>query len=254
MSPGWPLHGVLLQRRLFLMIIAILSTSGCATTGENGVWPRLVASSQSSIEQKSVWVPLAVAAVFASTSADREVSEWAIEHQPVFGSVDNAIDWSDWLSNGVVATALITSFMRRDDDNQPLTADALALSSAYAFSAGIKRVADRTRPDNKDDLSFPSRHATWAFCGAQIAARNLSALETPNVQAIQAGMYTLASASAWARIEAARHYPSDVLAGAAIGHFFAGTANAFLENRENITVSYVPTYDGGELRVQWLFR
>ncbi len=249
-----PINSTSLKICLMLMIFAILSTGGCATTGDNGVWRRLVDSSHSSIKQKSVWVPLAAAAVLAVTSADREISEWAIEHQPVFGSTDNASDWSDWLSNGLVASALISSFVRRDDKYQPLVTDIFALGGAYVYSSVVKGVAKRTRPDGTDDLSFPSLHATWAFSAAQITARQVSTLETPYAGAIQAGLFTLASASAWARVEAARHYPSDVLVGAAIGNFFAGIGNACLEKQKNVTVSYAPTQDGGELRIQWLFR
>jgi hypothetical protein len=201
-----------------------------------------------------VWIPLAAAAIIAATSVDNDVSEWAIEHQPVFGSADNAINWSDWLSNGLVASALFTSFAQRDDSYQPLVTDVLALGGAYAFSAGMKRVADRTRPDRSDDLSLPSQHATSAFFGAQITVRNLSTMGSPYLGPIQATLFTLASASAWARIEAGRHYPSDILTGAAIGNFFAGMGNAFLKEREDLQVSYAPTWDGGELRIQWLFR
>ncbi len=253
-SHHWPLHGTSLKICLMLMIIVILSTGGCATGGDNGVWRRLVDNSHSSIKQKSVWVPLAAAAVLAATSADREISEWAIEHQPVFGSTDNASDWSDWLANGLVAAALFTSFVQRDEEYQPLVTDVFALGGAYVFSSMVKGVAERTRPDGTSDLSFPSLHATWAFSAAQIAAREVSTFETPYAGAIQVGLFTLASASAWARVEAARHYPSDVLVGAAIGNFFAGIGNACLEKRKNVMVSYAPTQDGGALMIQWLFR
>ena len=36
-------------------------------------------------------------------------------------------------------------------------------------------------------------------------------------------MDTLAGATAWARVEGGVHYPSDVLAGAALGHFVTST-------------------------------
>ena len=36
---------------------------------------------------------------------------------------------------------------------------------------------------------------------------------------MQAGNIVAASAVGWARVEAGGHYPSDVLAGAALGHF-----------------------------------
>ena len=236
------------------MLLVIAITSGCATTGDNGVWERLVAHSHSSLKQESVWIPLAAAAVFAGTSADEEVSEWAIDRNPVFGSPKNAGTWSDWLSGSVVATALITSVVLRDESNQPLTTDLLVLTGAYAFSDGMKRVADRTRPDLSNDLGFPSLHATSAFAGAQIAARNVSNLETSHERAIRISLFTFASAAAWARVEAAKHYPADVLAGAAIGNFFAGVGNAFLRDREDVALSYVPISDGGVLSIQWLFR
>lgn len=254
MSYGWPAHDTFLKISSVMMIIVSMGTSGCATTGDDGVWPRIVTNSHASVKQKSVWIPLAAAAFFAATSADHEVSEWAIEHQPIFGSTENASDWSDWLSNGLVASALITSLAQRDDVYQPLVTDLLTLSGAYAFTAATKQVADRTRPDRTNNLSFPSLHASSAFSAAQIMNRNLSTLETSRVGMVKVGLFAFASASAWARVEAARHYPSDVLAGAAIGNFFAGIGNAFLEERENVSVSYVPTMDGGELRIQWLFR
>jgi membrane-associated phospholipid phosphatase len=36
---------------------------------------------------------------------------------------------------------------------------------------------------------------------------------------LKIGNYLLASGVAWARVEGQRHYPSDVFAGAALGHF-----------------------------------
>lgn len=244
----------MLNIRLTITALAILATSGCATTGGDGFWHELGEHSYSSVKKKSVWIPLAAAAVFGATSADHEVSEWAIEHQPVFGSTGSAADWSDILSNGLVLSALITSFIQREDDYQPLKTDLLALGSAYYFTAGMKKVADRTRPDGSNRLSFPSLHASSAFSAAQVTARNLSAYDTSHPRAIRTGLFALASGAAWARVEAARHYPADVLAGAAIGNFFASIGNAFIADRENVAVSYAPTPDGGELRVQWVFK
>ena len=237
-----------------MLAIAAIGAGGCATVGDDSVWSQVVTNSQSSIKQKSVWVPLAAAAVFAATNADHEVSDRAIEHKPIFGSTENAADWADGLSTGLVASAVVTSFALRDDNYQPLVTDLLALGSAYAFSAGMKRAVGRTRPDGWNDLSFPSLHATSAFAGANITARNLATLDVGNADFIQPVLVAFATASAWGRIEGARHYPSDVLAGAAIGNFFAGVANAFVEDRRAVSVSYVPTIDGGELMVAWKFR
>jgi len=237
-----------------MLVIATLGAGGCATVGDDSVWSQVVTNSRSSIKQKSVWVPLAAAAVFAASNADHEVSDWAIERKPIFGSTENAADWADGLSTGLVAAAVVTSIAKRDERYQPLVTDLLVLGSAYAFSAGMKRVVGRTRPDGWNDLSFPSLHATSAFAGANITARNLTNPETANANLIRPVLIACATASAWGRIEGARHYPSDVLAGAAIGNFFAGVANAFVENRGAVSVSYVPTIDGGELRVGWNFQ
>ena len=236
-----------------LALVVIALTSGCATTSNNGTWDRIVAGSYSSLKQESVWVPLAAAAVFAATSADDEVSEWARERHPLFHSKGSARSWSDWLSGGLFISALTTSVVQRDESWQPLATDLLVLSSAYAFSAGVKEIADRARPDLTNDLSFPSLHATSAFTAAQITARNVSALDLSNEHTVRAGLFTAASAAAWARVEAGKHFPSDVLVGAAIGNFFAGVGNAFLEQRKNVTMSFVPAADGALVKFQWRF-
>jgi membrane-associated phospholipid phosphatase len=46
-----------------------------------------------------------------------------------------------------------------------------------------------------------------------------------------AGIETLAAGTAWARVEAGAHYPSDVLAGAALGRFVSVLLHdAFLDS------------------------
>lgn len=58
--------------------------------------------------------------------------------------------------------------------------------------------------------SFPSGHTSGAFCAATCIERN---------SGIWAGIpaYALAGLTGYSRVDSARHYPSDVLAGAAIG-------------------------------------
>jgi membrane-associated phospholipid phosphatase len=58
--------------------------------------------------------------------------------------------------------------------------------------------------------SFPSGHTSGAFCAATCIERN---------SGIWAGLpaYGVAALTGYSRVDAARHYPSDVLAGAAIG-------------------------------------
>ena len=88
---------------------------------------------------------------------------------------------------------------------------------------GLKRLTDRTRPDGTDDLSFPSGHASGSFAAATLANRNLASINlSPWVKyPLHISHVLLASGSAWARVEGGKHFPSDVLAGAALGHFLS---------------------------------
>jgi membrane-associated phospholipid phosphatase len=99
----------------------------------------------------------------------------------------------------------------------------LALGATEGMTDLLKITTDRTRPDHSNDRSFPSGHASISFAASTLANRNLEFLRLPAwaQQSLTVGNLTLASAVAWARVEGGRHFPSDVLAGAAIGHFFS---------------------------------
>lgn len=93
--------------------------------------------------------------------------------------------------------------------------------SDIAFSAGInaglteilKNSVSELRPDRSDEQSFPSRHTSYAFTLASIASHELYSYSPFWVTAAQ----TAANAIAMQRVYAQRHFPSDALAGAALG-------------------------------------
>jgi len=76
----------------------------------------------------------------------------------------------------------------------------------------IKEFTHRSRPftGGGSQKSFPSGHTSASFCAATLIERN---------SGIEAGIpaYAVATLCGYARVSAARHYPSDVLAGASIG-------------------------------------
>lgn len=90
---------------------------------------------------------------------------------------------------------------------------------AGVISIGLKLAIDRPRPsdslqnvhllDRKPDPSFPSNHAANAFLGARIFSKHYKKFTLI--------FYTLAILIAISRIYVGAHYPSDVIAGAALG-------------------------------------
>ncbi len=117
-------------------------------------------------------------------------------------------------------------------DVRPATRVAVAQVAATAGVLVLKRLQARPRPFRaglvqqrgssldslvltRDNGSFPSGHATLAFSAA--TSLSLSA----DLWFVTLPAMTWATAVAWARVRQGVHYPSDVLAGAALG-FMAG--------------------------------
>lgn len=92
----------------------------------------------------------------------------------------------------------------------------LTVATAYAAGSAIKLAARRARPpiasiDTETALSFPSQHAATSFA----AARTLAYLLPSPLGA--AAAYGGALAVTGSRLHFCVHYPSDLLAGAALG-------------------------------------
>jgi decaprenylphosphoryl-5-phosphoribose phosphatase len=92
-----------------------------------------------------------------------------------------------------------------------------SILTAYGLNTAIKLLVRRRRPELSDlpqltgtttRLSFPSAHACTSFTGALAYSR----LGLPRVP-----LYALAGGLSLSRLYLGVHYPSDVLAGAALG-------------------------------------
>ncbi len=89
------------------------------------------------------------------------------------------------------------------------------LNTAVKFSVRRRRPIEADLPalvDTPTQLSFPSAHAATGFAGARLYSR----LGLP-----RGPLNALAGALALSRVALGVHYPSDVLAGAALGRLLA---------------------------------
>src|SRR5215472_246080 len=60
-------------------------------------WQKVGRAALGAAESPRFWGPLAAAAVFQIDGWDRKTSNWARGHTPVFGSEQNAAEWSNRL-------------------------------------------------------------------------------------------------------------------------------------------------------------
>jgi len=202
----------------------------------------------------STWLPALGATLILVTDRDQAWSDWARREQPVFASAAAARQASDVLLYASVGVALASSLWVPEDSASPTRANRLvvqlgAMAANGLMTQTIKLGVGRSRPDASDNLSFPSGHASAAFTGATLTRRNLARLDlqAPMRTLLDVGAVSLAAATAWARVEAGVHYPSDVLAGAALGNFVAAFVNdVFL--REGVLAEGVTRVDVLPLR------
>lgn len=115
-----------------------------------------------------------------------------------------------WLALGATGAAV-------DEARRPAwTRGLAAVAGAYVLNTAIKLAVRRRRPDvpglppltgTPTGLSFPSAHATSSFAGARAYSGLLPSRP----------LYGLAAGLALSRLYLGVHWPSDSLAGAALG-------------------------------------
>lgn len=202
-------------------------------------------------------IPAAGALIFAVDDFDDEVSDWATDHNPIFGSDQNAKDASDVLRNVLLAEFFVTALATPSGNDtrkwtyaktKGLGVELAALGTTLGATGLLKATTDRDRPDESDDNSFPSGHSSASFSAATLANRNIDSIRVQKKlkRPLQVGNLILATSVAWARVEGRKHFPSDVLAGAALGHFLTAFIHgAFLNVSEEDRFSFVIfSFDG----------
>lgn len=224
-----------------VMIFIALSVTGCGTLGNGRGWgqdaiypvdlKRIPRAVFNALLDPQTLIPAAGAVVFGVSGFDKKVSNWATQHHPIFGSEKSARNASDYLLYALDVDALGTALATPSGDNPKNWAYSKAKGvgvegAAELVTAGmtslIKDATNRTRP-NGNHGSLPSGHSSAAFSSATLANRNLDSIPLSEEVRfpLQVGNILLATSVAWARVEGREHYPSDVLVGAALGHFLS---------------------------------
>ena len=234
-----------LRRHSILVPLVMLSISlfmtGCGTLnngrgwGQDAIYPieqkRITQAAYHAFFDLQTLIPAAGALVFTVDHYDKNVSHWATSHHPIFGSENSAEQASEYLLYTLQAETFVTmlttpsgkdpkdwTYSKAKGLGVELGAELVTLGTTSLLKSAI----DRSRPDG-DSKSFPSSHSSNAFSSTTLSNRNLNSIQMPeNIRMpLQIGNILLATGVGWARVEAGKHFPSDVLAGAALGHFLS---------------------------------
>jgi membrane-associated phospholipid phosphatase len=227
---------------------------------------RLKTAARNAFLDPGTWVPAVGALAFQIDGWDRNLSRWAAGNRPIFGSRHAADQASIYLVDAVLGIYIVTGLATPSGDTPgewtvnklkgfSVGAGAVALTSLS--TAGLKEAVRRNRPDGSSRRSFPSSTSSLAAVYGSLAAQNLNYLEMPpwGRLGLRGGIAALLSGASWARLEGKYHYPSDVLAGAALGNFIGRFLNdAFIgPNDPNIWVRMATSTRGAMVSLHWAY-
>ena len=230
-------------------------------------WDRVKDSLVKATLSPETWGPIAGAMVLQIDDMDKRISDWASDHNPVFGSQDNAGKWTGYLGNTseVIYYTTVIATPSGDDPSKWVIAKLKGLAVGLAAreitlqsTHLIKKASGRTRPDESNNLSFPSSAASGGSVFNTLARRNLDSISlSPNNRMFaDIGIVSIAVGTGWARVEAKKHYPSDVLVGYALGHFLSAFINdSFLgvDNEKTPQLIVEPSRKGAWVGLCWTF-
>ena len=142
---------------------------------------------------------------------DDEGKKYFAQHpHPDFGKIGSQL-------GGSIAVAGLTigafSAGRLSSGDRPRAASydiSQAIIVNQVWTQALKLAINRERPDASNQVSFPSGHASNAFCAATVIARHYPRLAVPS--------FGLASYIAVSRMAANKHHFSDIVAGAGFGY------------------------------------
>ena len=214
----------------------------------------------------SDWVRFMAVASLASAVADRDTDIQAWIQRNRTKGMDRLARIGEPLGNGryVLPTLGLTyCYGRIFGDERAQRASLLSIESVLvsgAVTGGIKYLAHKRRPFetapgeddipwsgpglNSKDVSFPSGHTTIAFAVATVMAT-----EYKDHRLVRPLVYTAASLVGFSRLNSNSHWLSDVIMGAAIGHFTARAIESIHGGDGDKSLSLAPVLDRNQVGV-----
>jgi membrane-associated phospholipid phosphatase len=225
-------------------ILWVVCLTGCGTLsngrgwGQDAIFPvdlkRIPRAALNALVDPMTFVPATGALVFGLSKWDKKASKWAIEHTPIFGSVQNAKNDAIYLEIPLYTEVFVTALATPSGDDSKewvtsklkgLAVEGAAEVATVGVTSLLKDTTGRTRPNGNGNNSFPSGEASAAASSVTLSNRNLDSIILPQEVRIPLKVVNilLGTGVGLARVEAGAHYPSDVLAGFAIGNFLSAT-------------------------------
>lgn len=232
--------------RVVFGMIFVLVVSGCAN---KGYFPPTASDFQyaatKAVTHPGTWAPVVGASVVAIGGWDHDVSDWAQAEAPVFGSPRKAARASNTLRATARWSMIGSALIPYDSDKgywvpmiERQIIQNLGAGATMAVRAPLIEVIGRERPNGRED-GFPSGHATRTFATIASSYQNMEDTDlNPVVEGVFIGTQIgIGAATSWARVEAGYHYPTDVLAGAALGNVVSTFVNSLFLDDHSATNS-----------------
>ncbi len=259
-----------------LLAVSIIALHGCGTLpngrgwGQDATllpgWGKIGRAAANAALSPGTWAPAAGALAFQIDDWDEKVSNWGSRHTPIFGSqagADTASDVLESLSTSAYGLTAIATPSGEAPGEWTLaklkgfTVGGSAIAISYFTAEALQKNTHRRRPNDSGEYSFPSTHSARASVSNILAARNLDFIAMPDRARLagKVGLALLTLGTAWSRVEAREHYPSDVLAGMALGNFIGIFINdAFIgADPKDFAMTLEPSKKGAVLAMYWAF-
>lgn len=243
---------------VFLLIVFLYSSNSYATLKADYTrWPspeRFERSAEAAYKMKQFQIPF-YAGIASLLLFDKNISNTISEQNYLFGSNENAGRVSDALLLSLIPMMLYsssqTNFSKAPGEtdfgqrSKLMGFESLLILTDFFIIGVAKNTFQRIRPDDSDNLSFPSGHSSVSSGLSRMVYNNIENSDLAGTTwgyTLQASAITMSSLVAYARVEAKKHHLSDIFLGNAFGAFISDFLyNSFLERQ--VAIKPVFSYD-----------